>query len=167
MELDYGDGEGAPEPMINVDGFAEASAAAAYATAGKATITLESRKTGTHFTYQVTRAKNRDDTPANRWFVGVLDKPDNDDDRSYAYIGIIDTKLNGTVFRQTDKARYKADDLRVKAFVFFWRHLETGHIPTDLIVRHAGRCGRCGRKLTVPSSIDLGIGPECASKMGM
>ena len=29
----------------------------------------------------------------------------------------------------------------------------------------AGACGRCGRPLTVPSSIDRGIGPDCAALM--
>lgn len=29
---------------------------------------------------------------------------------------------------------------------------------------HEGRCCVCGRRLTVPSSIEAGIGPECASK---
>lgn len=29
-------------------------------------------------------------------------------------------------------------------------------------VWHEGSCGRCGRKLTVPSSIETGLGPECA-----
>lgn len=33
-----------------------------------------------------------------------------------------------------------------------------------LQVWHEGRCGRCGRKLTVPSSIETGLGPECAGK---
>lgn len=28
----------------------------------------------------------------------------------------------------------------------------------------SGRCCRCGRKLTVPSSIEMGMGPECAGK---
>ena len=28
-------------------------------------------------------------------------------------------------------------------------------------VLHEGKCGRCGRKLTVPESIDTGLGPEC------
>jgi hypothetical protein len=26
---------------------------------------------------------------------------------------------------------------------------------------HEGKCGRCNRKLTVPSSIESGFGPEC------
>jgi hypothetical protein len=28
---------------------------------------------------------------------------------------------------------------------------------------HEGVCGRCGRKLTVPASLDRGLGPECAT----
>ena len=33
--------------------------------------------------------------------------------------------------------------------------------------RHEGRCGRCGRALTVPESIDTGFGPHCAAEMGV
>jgi hypothetical protein len=36
--------------------------------------------------------------------------------------------------------------------------------PVGYEIRHAGRCGRCGRLLTVPESIESGLGPEC-SKM--
>ncbi len=32
---------------------------------------------------------------------------------------------------------------------------------------HEGRCGRCGRTLTVPESVTEGIGPECRKIMGM
>jgi hypothetical protein len=39
-------------------------------------------------------------------------------------------------------------------------------LPEGYKVQHAGRCGRCARTLTVPSSIELGLGPECATKGG-
>jgi hypothetical protein len=66
---------------------------------------------------------------------------------------------------QADRERrFKADALCVKGFAFFWHHVERGHIPTELVIRHNGSCGRCGRKLTVPTSIKAGIGPECAKK---
>lgn len=32
-------------------------------------------------------------------------------------------------------------------------------------VWHTGRCSRCGRLLTVPESIEKGIGPECESRV--
>jgi hypothetical protein len=31
----------------------------------------------------------------------------------------------------------------------------------------SGKCGICSRRLTTPESIERGIGPECAAKMGM
>lgn len=34
--------------------------------------------------------------------------------------------------------------------------------PPGYEIRHAGRCGRCGRLLTVPESIESGMGPECS-----
>jgi hypothetical protein len=38
-------------------------------------------------------------------------------------------------------------------------------LPKGLKVHHEGRCCRCGRKLTVPESIETGLGPECASRL--
>jgi hypothetical protein len=29
---------------------------------------------------------------------------------------------------------------------------------------HEGRCGKCGRALTVPESIESGLGPVCESR---
>jgi hypothetical protein len=38
-------------------------------------------------------------------------------------------------------------------------------VPEGYAVHHEGRCGRCGRPLTVPSSIETGLGPDCAAKI--
>lgn len=38
--------------------------------------------------------------------------------------------------------------------------------PPGYEIRHAGRCGRCGRLLTVPESIETGLGPECSKVKG-
>jgi hypothetical protein len=35
----------------------------------------------------------------------------------------------------------------------------------QLIVHHENHCGRCGRTLTVPESVERGIGPDCLAKM--
>lgn len=55
------------------------------------------------------------------------------------------------------------------AFRWFFKRLSEGRDlggPRGVTVRHEGRCGRCGRTLTVPASIDSGIGPDCAERMG-
>ena len=54
----------------------------------------------------------------------------------------------------------------VQAFIWFLNRIEADK-PTDgFEFWHEGKCGRCGRKLTVPESIEAGIGPECAGKGG-
>lgn len=94
------------------------------------------------------------------WFVGLLTGPDNYAD--YAYVGLL--TQNGD-FRLTAKSRYTGDSTPVKAFQYFWKWVSDGEMPPHMEIRHEGSCGRCGRKLTVPESIDRGIGPECFGRM--
>ena len=66
----------------------------------------------------------------------------------------------------TKKSVYKKDSGPMAALNFLFKQAARPAFPPNFVVRHDGRCGRCGRQLTVPSSIDKGIGPECATKMG-
>jgi Family of unknown function (DUF6011) len=141
--------------------FATIADAKEFALAGSAIFTLESLRTGEHFTYKV-RAKQvagpirADYQPGQVYFVSLLSGPDNEND--YFYLGLI---RDGRFFL-TGKSRCTANAPSFKAFSFFW---DSAALHPQLVVRHEGRCGRCGRTLTVPESIDRGIGPECASKM--
>lgn len=142
--------------------FTSATECAAYAMAGNATLTLSSLKTGARYTYRVKRAdaKPGDRYPAP-WFVGLLTGPDNEQD--YAYLGMVGT--NG--FRLTGKSKHALNSPTVLAFIYFYEKVvRAGTLPDSLEVRHCGTCGRCGRTLTVPASIDRGIGPECAGMLG-
>lgn len=132
-----------------------------YATAGKAVITVESEKTGTHFTYQIHQAKNARNRPV--FFVSVLTGSNNETD--YSYIGVIESQF-GNKFRQTAKSRLPADAPAVRGFVWVWAKIVAGELPSGALIRHEGSCGRCGRTLTTPASLDSGIGPECARKIG-
>jgi hypothetical protein len=124
--------------------------------AGKAQFTLRSKKSGTRYTYRVTRsAKSKKEGQIPFYFVSLLTGADNDND--YQYIGVIDA--NG--FRWTRKARHKNDSPSVVAFSWFLKYLLKGTVHEQLEFWHAGHCGRCGRTLTVPESIDSGFGPEC------
>lgn len=129
--------------------------------AGNATFTISSRKTGAHFTYKVSQAKDND----GLWFVALLTGPDNDSD--YTYLGVVRIRIEGRAFMLTKKSRFGEDVACVKAYRFLMSQLTTKtELPECLEFRHEGHCGRCGRTLTVPESIDRGIGPECWSKMG-
>jgi len=47
------------------------------------------------------------------------------------------------------------------AFTWVWNKLSAGQMPEDLEVWHEGRCSKCGRQLTDPVSISVGMGPTC------
>ena len=133
-----------------------------FTLAGRATLTVSSLKTGARYTFKVCRAENNGH-PSYRWFVKLLTGPNND--ANYTYVGVLDgTPLR---LRLTAKSHYAADSIPVKAFCWFWNHVTNGKMPPHTEVRHEGHCGRCGRTLTVPESIDRGIGPKCAEIMGL
>jgi hypothetical protein len=121
---------------------------------GKAFFTLVSQKTGTRYTYRVSAIQDGDG-----WFVSLLTGPDNW--ANYSYIGLIGSDKR---FRTTAKSKLSAESEPVKAFAWTYGWLLRGQEPPSVEIWHAGKCGRCGRKLTVPSSIASGIGPECARK---
>ena len=54
-------------------------------------------------------------------------------------------------------------DMRARAFEWLWRMLKSAKpLPPTFEFWHEGRCGKCGKKLTTPESIERGLGPECA-----
>lgn len=132
--------------------FTNAKDAIEYALAGNAIVTLASRRSGSHYTFKVRAAKNANDL----FFVNLLTGPDNTAD--YTYLGTV----RAGSFGLTRKSRLTEDSIPVRAFRYFFEHATQGDLPPALEVRHEGRCGRCGRLLTVPESLDRGIGPECA-----
>ena len=128
-----------------------------FVKAGKAIFTLENETTGNRFTYKVKKLKNKD-----IWFVSVLNGPDNY--HNYNYLGCIFDKT----FRSTSKSRIGQDALSFKAFKWLNSIINLDKpLPEGVNVYHEGRCGRCGKRLTVPSSILSGYGPECVKKQNI
>ena len=135
--------------------LATADAAREFMLAGNATVTLVSRRTEAHFTFKL---KASDDGQVT--FVSLLRGADNQSD--YSYLGII---ANGR-FLHGKKSKIGQDAPSARAFAWAWARLVEDVMPAELEIWHEGACGRCGRPLTVPESIERGIGPECWSKMG-
>lgn len=157
--LDHGHGEDAPALPERAP-FASAADASRFMLAGKAIVTLESKKTGARFTYKISAAESGD-----TYFVGLLNGPDNTGD--YKYLGRISREifwLGRKVPRAGDISR---DAPSARAFDWTWRALARGQMPDMLAIWHEGSCGRCGRRLTVPASIASGFGPECINKVGL
>lgn len=127
-----------------------------FITAGNCTFTIQSKKTGAHFTFEVKepkRAKGVDCDPNAPRFVRLMTGPDNN--HSFSYLGTIFADGN---FRITRNSKVAQDAPGAQAFSWLWRNVDA--LP-------ACACCRCGRKLTNPLSVEMAIGPECAGKLGM
>ncbi len=120
--------------------------------AGKSIFTVENPETGKRYTFKI-NYKSSDDSSrftSGIFFVSYLYGPDNTKD--YRYIGIITEA--GLQFKITKKSR---PGTHLEAFKYIWQHTESERF----VFYHEGRCGKCGRRLTVPESIDAGFGPVC------
>jgi hypothetical protein len=120
-----------------------------------------------HYTYRVKLKKG---DPDGKWkndayFVGLLTGPDNT--RDFTYLGKLIPET-GEV-RLTSGSKYTDETWPVRIVRKVLARIYAN--DTDAIsaagweLHHEGRCCRCGRTLTVPESVESGIGPECASKM--
>lgn len=125
---------------------------------GKAVFTVESDATGLWKTFKLRKPKFETHEFALFSLVG----PDNEN--SYAYVGMVNPANGSLRFTKASKRNDNSPDV----IVFKW--LMKGVFGDMTLgggkVHHEGKCGCCGRTLTVPESIKRGIGPECWAKMG-
>lgn len=128
--------------------------------AGKAEFTLLSLKTGAHISYKIIRKESINANSDYVYFVNVLGKNE-------MYAGTLIYKDNEYRFYKGKKGNYSADSIEIKSLLFVLNKFTKGKYNLNLEVYHCGRCGRCGRRLTTPESIATGLGPECASKVGI
>ena len=124
--------------------------------AGKATVTVKSLASGDHLTFSVRRPKKQFGNITH--FVSV--RTGND----YARLGMIREERD---FQTMNKADLPPADKRFTAFRWLFNNLANGIEPTKCEIWHEGTCGRCARPLTDPTSISIGLGPECRSKVGL
>jgi hypothetical protein len=119
--------------------------------AGNSTFTLSGN--GVRATYRVVLSSDE-----KVFFVRYLSGPDNES--SYSYLGHVSKRDRQFFLGKKMTAESVSAQLFIKLFESFKARTESG-----LTVWHHGRCGRCGRLLTVPESIAAGIGPDCAHIM--
>lgn len=147
------------------------TSALSFILAGNAHFTFRHSCNKTHLTYKVRMPSNRapGDTRPPVAFVSV---PDPKGPYGYAYLGHI---TNVSIIGRTDmppkfvhsvRSTIGAEDIRANGFKFVFEKLVSGTLNGCVEIWHEGSCGRCGRRLTVPESIQSGIGPECAKLRG-
>lgn len=141
-----------------------------FLTAGRAVFTLEvpanfadAHGTAAHYTFKV-KFKKGTNGYRDTFFVSLLTGPNNTED--FTYIGILTESGD---FRTTAKSAVKADSMVAQLFGRVARRVFDGTAEVieaaGFKLHHEGSCGRCGRVLTVPGSVESGLGPECVKKM--
>mgnify|MGYP000959020201 CR=1 FL=1 len=121
--------------------------------AGNSLFTLLNTKTGSRFTYRFKKGR-RD----NVWCVSVLTSPAN---FSYIGVSIFDENKKEYVYIHAKKSKVTLKAQSALTINWFISALNHDSIPENVEVWHNGRCGKCGRALTVPESIEVGLGPTC------
>ena len=131
-----------------------------YIYGGKGKFTIVSKKTDTRFTYKVQRGKQSTKTHLEPFmFVSVLNGPDNQS--NYRYLGYLDPNHVG--LQAGRKGQPTLDSYIALNWVI--NQVAVNEMPPQLEVWHSGKCGACGRELTVPESIKTGLGPVCATRV--
>lgn len=138
-----------------------------YITAGHGTITLQSQKTGTRFTY---RFAMPDALPAKSRpvFVRLLTGSDNSSSGSYTFLGTIfirqDNSMDYKPGKKSPISPYAPSSVAISWLIRVLLQSDAEQQLSKVRVWHEGTCCCCGRKLTDPESIASGIGPTCAGK---
>jgi len=123
---------------------------------GNSIFTLKNSETGNRFTFKVSCLKGEKGNLNTPYFVRVLTGSD-----VYTFIGTFFYMNGKWVYRHSNKAKVSKDAQSVKVIEYVINRLQTQTLTPIIDVWHEGRCGRCGRQLTVPESIEHGFGPEC------
>jgi hypothetical protein len=134
--------------------------------AGNATFTLVNESTGNRFTYRIRKAGYGTSTfneNVGIFYVSVLNGSDNNS--SYTFLG---TYFGGTnqMYRHSLKSKIgiSAGSNQVITW-FFSKFIKNPTLFSTIKVHHAGKCGRCGKKLTTPESVKSGLGPKCGNRI--
>lgn len=138
--------------------------------AGEAVFTV-SNQSGTHYTYRVYKTEPSAQYPTPSYFMQYKSGPNEDD---FTYMGRLHNlhiSLGPTLTKtRNSKISPTADSWRVAqwALQVVWQTSSGKYkMPAGYSIKHEGRCGKCGRALTHPASLDTGIGPDCAASMGI
>jgi len=125
---------------------------------GNSIFTVVSKATNNRYTFKVKKGKEKN----SPFFVSYLFG--NDNESSYKFMGTIFTEGKNAYKYFYSRKRIKKDSTVNKTFEWVYNILKAQNEEKFNLIEfwHEGSCGQCGRKLTVPSSIESGFGPVCS-----
>lgn len=126
--------------------------------AGESEFVLLSCKTNRKFRYKLDKKEQ---------FIYWLNTSESNGVFTYAGVLFFDENDNTFKFGKGARGNLTKDDLRVISLLYVLNHLVKNRFDMPLKIYHVGKCGRCGKKLTDPTSILTGLGPICAKQSGV
>lgn len=120
--------------------------------AGRAVFTVSNNK-NEHYTFKVLAFEDK-------LFVKIRTGEE------YTYLGMWVEGQNQPKVIPTKASKMTADSKPFKVFNWaigvIFNHKK---LPAGYTIQHEGKCGKCGRPLTNPQSIETGLGPVCSGKL--
>jgi hypothetical protein len=118
-----------------------------------------------HYTFKLLHKEASAQWP-ECWMVFLMTGPDNYAD--FSYMGKLDTRSGAVLLTKKSCVGPNAwPKLILERVIACALANQLDKIEANgWGVLHEGRCCVCGRRLTVPESIESGIGPECAGRIG-
>jgi len=117
-----------------------------------------------HYTFRI-NYREANGKYGDAYFINMLAGPDNLSD--YSYVGMLNPETGAV--KLTAKSRMTADSWPVRlvrrVFACLWADHGADIEQAGFRLMHANRCGRCGRALTTPESIESGLGPVCRTRV--
>lgn len=110
---------------------------------GKAIFTIRSQTSGKHWTFTIRQKEEV-------WFVRLFTS----DSETMGVGYITDNRFHPSFPARNTTPRIIIDHL--------FKYIAAGRLNKNFEFFHVGQCGRCGRPLTDPASIERGLGPYCA-----
>jgi len=128
-----------------------------YVSGGKGRFRLKSLKSEKEFTYKISPMSKRNIRyDEYTFYVSLLP---ND------FLGVF--KLEENKYIHSKKSTKIYDSPEVKGFRWLLDQFEKNtEFPTEMEFYHMGVCSCCGKTLTTPESIQMGIGPVCFKRYG-
>jgi hypothetical protein len=132
--------------------------------AGCSEFTMVSGNTGKKLYYRLDKKISSSNSDEFVYWLNVGEQ-----NGTFTYAGVLFFDNNDKRFKFGRGARGKLNpsDIRVRSILFVLNNLNNNKTNMPLKIYHVGKCGRCGKRLTDPSSILTGLGATCARECGV
>lgn len=128
---------------------------------GRCETTIESNVTKVAYTYKLMRCKQEMiNQPIRKYYVNVRE------DNGYVYAGAITVDYERHVFRYSKglSGKYTQTHQAIRALLWVLRNCNKEAIRL-VTIYHVGKCACCGKPLSTPDDLALGVGHTCRYKV--